>query len=200
MRQILALPAAYKAFSSLVGAEHSRRVYVDQYVRPKPGDRVLDIGCGPGELLEFMPHVEYFGFDLSPAYIESARRRYGDRGRFYCQRVSEASAFVQNAGSYDVALASGVLHHLDDREALELFGIAHRALRPGGRLVTYDGAYVPGQSKMAAYLLSKDRGRHVRPAERYGELARSVFSEVRAAIRHDLLRIPYTHVILECTR
>ncbi len=40
--------------------------------------------------------------------------------------------------------------------------LARAALRPGGRLVTADGCYLDGQSRIARLLLKMDRGRHVR--------------------------------------
>jgi len=70
-------------------------------------------------------------------------------------------------------------------------------LAPHGRLVTFDGCYVKGQSTMARGLLAADRGGYVRDAAAYRELAVPHFSAVRAELRHDLLRIPYTHVIMQ---
>jgi SAM-dependent methyltransferase len=200
MRLLLEKPSVYQLFSIMVGAGHSRSVYVERFVRPRPGDKILDIGCGPADIVDHLPQVDYYGFDINPSYIESATARYGARGQFYCQRVSEAKAYVDQVNSFDIALATGVLHHLDDAEAIELFQIAHRALRPGGRLVTFDGVYVDGQSRIARYLLSRDRGQYVRRPEGYAELARRVFGAVEVSIRDDLLRIPYTHIILECTK
>jgi hypothetical protein len=74
------------------------------------------------------------------------------------------------------------------------------ALRPGGRMITNDGCYVPGQSQTKRFLLSRDRGRYVRTEDQYLELAREYFDEVKPHIREDVLRIPYTHLILECMR
>ncbi|RKZ63742.1 MAG: class I SAM-dependent methyltransferase, partial [Candidatus Parabeggiatoa sp. nov. 3] len=48
--------------------------------------------------------------------------------------------------------------------------------------------------------ISKDRGQNVRTQEGYLELASQVFSNITTDIRHDLLRIPYTHFILECVK
>jgi SAM-dependent methyltransferase len=115
-----------------------------------------------------------------------------------CERVSGGARLVDGRGGFDIVLATGVLHHLDDEEARELFRTAREALRPGGRLVTLDGCYVDGQSRMARYLLSRDRGKFVRAPEAYVRLARSQFEDVQASVRDDLLRIPYTHVALVC--
>jgi SAM-dependent methyltransferase len=200
MRLLLEKPFVYQLFSLMVGAKHSRSVYVNNFVKPEAGDKILDIGCGPADILDHLPKVDYYGFDISPSYIDAAIARHGENGHFYCERVSEAKAFIEQANTFDIALATGVLHHLDDAEATGLFEIAKRALAPGGRLVTFDGAYVDGQSRIARYFLSRDRGQYVRSPEAYAALASRVFGKVDVSIHHNLLRIPYTHVILECAR
>ena len=49
----------------------------------QPGHRVLDIGCGSGDVLQLMPStVAYVGVDASKAYIEAARKRFWHRGEF----------------------------------------------------------------------------------------------------------------------
>jgi SAM-dependent methyltransferase len=194
-RSLLAVPAAYRLFTGMVaGGFH--RAYVDTYVRPRPGDRILDIGCGTGDILNYLPPSDYCGMDISAQYIEAARNQFGGRGTFVCRAVGEGA--VDRPGTYDLAMANGVLHHLDDDTALELFRTARTALRPGGRLVTFDGCFVPGQSRVARWLLGLDRGEYVRPEGEYVRLASTVFPGVEARVRHNLLRIPYTHVIMEC--
>lgn len=200
LNSILELPAAYKLFSALVGADNSQTVLVNEYVRPSTGYKILDIGCGPGNILDYLPRVDYYGFDFNPSYIDSAVKRFGQRGQFFCQRVSEADVFLKQPDSFDIVLAVGILHHLDDAEAMQLFEIAKYALKSGGRLVTYDGCYEEGQSKAARYLLSRDRGEFVRTQPEYTHLAHTRFDKVTASIRHDLLRIPYTHIIMECEK
>ena len=193
---LLALPSVYRLFRTIVRGDGCR-IYVSEYVQPVPGEKLLDIGCGPGDILEDLPAVDYLGFDISPKYVEAAQKRFGHRGRFFCGDVG-LTMIDQEAGSFDLVLATGVLHHLDDSHALSLFKLARRALKPGGRLVTYDGCFVAGQPKLARFVVSRDRGRYVRESAEYAKLASLVFPEVRSFVRQDLLRIPYTHVILQC--
>jgi hypothetical protein len=54
------------------------------------------------------------------------------------------------------------------------------------------------QVEVSVVLLGRDRGAHVRSASSYVQPARSRFASVDVDIRRDLLRVPYTHAILEC--
>jgi SAM-dependent methyltransferase len=195
-RALLGHPSVYRAYPTFIGTARARWEFVRTYLRLGPGDAVLDIGCGPGDLLFHVPAgCRYRGYDMSADYIRAARRRFGRRGDFLCARVG-ADGFEERGG-FDRVMAFGLLHHLDDREAAELFRVGRQALRPGGRMVTVDPAWVPGQAGIARFLIAHDRGRNVRTPEGYCSLARQVFAEARAAVRDDLLRIPYTLVIVE---
>jgi len=197
MKALLEHPFFYGLWRRGIARSDLNTVLVSTYVRPASSQRVLDIGCGPAPILEALPpEVEYVGFDPNPAYIDSARARFGSRGRFF--RSAATREALSDLDSFDIVMAVGVLHHLDDDEAGELFSMAHEALAPGGRLITFDGCYRDGQSRIARMLLDHDRGRHVRTREDYLALAEGSFSSVSIHLREDLLRVPYTHVILEC--
>jgi len=197
VRSLLGLPWVYQMFFNMVGGPRRSRILVREYIQPRPGSRILEIGCGPGTIVPFLPPSEYVGFDMSPGYIELARRRYPEQ-TFICERVSQYTLPQQSY--FDFVLALGIVHHLEDSEALQLFRIAHDALRPGGKLVTLDGVFIKEQSAAAKYLLARDRGRFVRSREAYEQIASQAFARVKVNIRHDMLRIPYTEIVLECTR
>jgi SAM-dependent methyltransferase len=199
LRSVLSHPIVYDLVQDLLGARRSRRRLVEEYLRVKPGETLLDVGCGTCAILECLPtDIGYIGVDLSPEYIDSARRRYGDRGRFFCQDVGELDPSTWE--SANVALAVGLLHHLEDDEVRRLFESISRILAPGGRVVTIDPCYDPSQNAAARFMISRDRGQNVRTGHGYSALASECLPHIRLSIRHDLSRVPYTHAILECSK
>jgi 2-polyprenyl-3-methyl-5-hydroxy-6-metoxy-1,4-benzoquinol methylase len=197
---LLSKPRLYEALQRLLGAgDACWRRYVDEFVAPKPGVKILDIGCGPGTILKYLPgKLEYVGFDINPNYIAQAQATYGKRGNFFCQRVSDT--IIEQKEYYDIVLASSVLHHLNDDEAMILFRIAYKALMPGGYLLTCDPVFIKGQHWLAKIFISMDRGLFVRTPDRYLFLANGLFSRVESRILHDMLWIPYTLFIMKCIK
>jgi SAM-dependent methyltransferase len=190
--------AIYEGFQRLLGSDASRRRFVREFLRPFPGVRILDIGCGTGAILDYLPAgVEYIGYDSNPRYVEDARRRHTGRGQFLCARVEEAP---EQPGGFDLVLATAILHHLDDPEADRLIASAHRHLRPGGSLVTLDPVRHPGQSPLARLLIALDRGRRVRTPKEYRDLAAAHFPSIETALLTDLMPLPYSHFLMRATK
>jgi len=158
----------------------------------------LDIGCGTGDILHSLPNVQYVGFDINEKYIATAKRRFKGQGEFVCAGVHEYIFCGQN--SFDIVLATGVLHHLDDSACTKLFLLAHKSLRPGGRLITLDGVFTPHQNLLERFFVSHDRGRFVRQEEEYIALARTCFTDVQSTTLNGQINLPYSHLILECLK
>ena len=121
------------AYEALFPALHCYAGRVEAFLARTvpPGQRVLDVGCGPGHLTRGLPPaVHVAGVDLTPEMIALARegRPSGD------WRVhSYAHPLPEGLGRFDVALAVGCLDFCEDlpRVLRHLAG----ALEPGGRLL-----------------------------------------------------------------
>jgi SAM-dependent methyltransferase len=197
LRSVLSNPAMYELWSRLVGGDRSRATLVREHVRPTPGARVLDLGCGPGDLVRFLGDVRYIGIDASEAYVERGRRLFGERAEF---RVGDATQLDDDfLRGFDLVLGFGLVHHLDDDAARAFWREAAQALRPSGRAVAVDPTLTPRQPKLARLALSADRGQRVRTPKEYAQLAETAFPSVLTTVRSDLLRIPYTHCVIEAS-
>jgi SAM-dependent methyltransferase len=196
MKSLLNLPWLYKSFQVAIGAAKFRTELLSAHVRCQPGDRILDIGCGTADIRAGLGDVSYVGFDPSPKYIETARKSFPG-STFHVGSLEKPPALDSN---FDIALAVGVLHHINDELASRLFGLASTQLRPSGRLVTADPvlAKSPGNG-IANFLVRSDRGQHVRTQAEYERLALASFTgSVVSVFRSNLLRLPYNHCVLVC--
>lgn len=196
IRSILSQPLVYEAFQNLMGAKQGRMMIVRDYIRPFAGMRILDLGCGTAEILSFLPNdIVYVGYDMSAEYIAEAERKFGTRGTFHCRLLEAAE--VATLEPFDLVMGLGVLHHLDDDTAKQFMALAKSALKPGGRVLTRDPCYAPGQNPIARFLVSRDRGQHVRHEAEYRVLGESAFGNVAGWLTHQAW-IPYTHWTMEC--
>jgi cyclopropane fatty-acyl-phospholipid synthase-like methyltransferase len=160
------------------------------------------MGCGTAFMLDYLPsNIEYVGVDLNPKYIESAKNRYKDKdATFYCVRINDMVDNKQKLGQFDLALAIGILHHVNDDEAKSLFKGAYQYIKNSGYILTVDPVYIKNQSAIARYIMSKDRGQNIRSLEEYLELAKTSFSSVETSILTNVTRLPGTRLIMRASK
>lgn len=123
-----------------IGDAVRRRRLVRAALAAGPGERILDVGCGPGfycaELLEEVgAEGSVLGLDSSAQMLALAARRCEGHGNVAFREADATSLPVEDA-SVDAALCVQVLEYVPDFQA----GLAelYRALRPGGRVVVWD--------------------------------------------------------------
>lgn len=216
LRKILEIPAVYTFYQQLLYPKSSHFRYIKDFVRPFPGAKIMDIGCGPGTVLDYLlpivSDLNYNGYDFNPMYIKKANEKYtsivnksNDKNltsgnnaenatiQFFCERVSKVDS--KESDKYDIVMANAILHHLNDEEAAHLYDTAYHVLKPGGHLVTFDGVFIPNQNPFAKWLIKKDRGQNVRTEEEQLSIAEKYFQKNQMIIDHDFFRIPYTIII-----
>jgi SAM-dependent methyltransferase len=166
-RALLTSGLVYRAVQIVFSEKRSKQLLLDDYVLPAGANcRLLDLGCGPGNLLRFLPgDVRYTGFDISQEYIASASRLYTNRpnSEFICAATEDEvlNKAIDDA-SIDVAIVHGVFHHINDTQAAAMLALARRKLKPGGVLVALEPAWFEGQSRLRRGVMSLDRGKNIK--------------------------------------
>jgi ubiquinone/menaquinone biosynthesis C-methylase UbiE len=184
----------YKALMFSLGADRAIVRYVDEVLRPQPGTKILDVGCGPANILSYLPSVDYTGIDLNEKHIAFARQKYGDRGRFIVGNA--ADNLKQDEIRFDLINVSALLHHLADKDAVSLFNSLKRLLKPSGRIVTIDNVWLPKQRFVVKLVNKLDSGINIRTPDGYLKLLNGLGFDVQTHIFNDLLRIPYDHFVM----
>jgi ubiquinone/menaquinone biosynthesis C-methylase UbiE len=126
-----------------LGRERAFRDKMLDLARLKPGETVLDVGCGTGSLAirakqRVGPTGAVFGIDASPEMLARAGRKARKAGLEIVFNQVPAQALSYPDDQFDVVLSTLMLHHLP-RKAREQCGheIA-RVLKPGGRMLAVD--------------------------------------------------------------
>jgi ubiquinone/menaquinone biosynthesis C-methylase UbiE len=112
-----------------------------EHVAPRPGDVIVDVGCGTGSLASLVSRVEpkarIIGVDPDPAVLAVARRKAGTAVDWQVG-MGDAVDRLLGAGSASVAVSSLVLHQCPVTMKQAILASMFAVLRPGGRLVIAD--------------------------------------------------------------
>lgn len=203
IKRILTRAWAYNLFQNAVGATNGRRWVSEHFWKARPGQKIVDIGCGPGNVIQHLPQgVKYVGFDVSDQYIQHARKAFaGDPDKTFL--VGSAEDFVAHLPDAmrdaDLVIMSGLLHHLDDGEALTALKLARESLAPEGRLVALEGTFLIRQTRLSHWFVNLDRGRNVRAEPAWKALVGQVFDHFETFVLTGLDRTPYVYIVIEAS-
>ncbi|WP_435923923.1 class I SAM-dependent methyltransferase [Paenibacillus sp. DYY-L-2] len=126
-----------------------------EILNARPGERILDLGCGTGDLTKVIADsgADAVGMDLSVPMIEQARSKYP--GLDF--RVGNAESF-QPEEPFDAVFSNAALHWM--RNARGVADSVWNALKPGGRFVAELGGKgnVAAIIRSLAFVLERDYG------------------------------------------
>lgn len=124
-----------------------------ELLAPRPGERILDLGCGDGVLTERLvaTGARVVGIDSSPEQIAAARARGLDA------RVMSGEA-MSFEGGFDAVFSNAALHWMKRADAV-IDGV-WRALEPGGRFVAEMGGGDNVAAILGALVAALDRRGH----------------------------------------
>jgi len=109
----------------------------------KPGEKVLDVGCGTGGVtipakLRVGKTGEVAGIDPAPEMIAVARRKANHQGLEIDFRVGVIESLPFPNGTFDAVTSSLMMHHLPEHVQVKGLAEIRRVLKPGGRILIAD--------------------------------------------------------------
>ena len=192
-------PVIYNFWQQITGAESWKHRVINEYVKPFRNARILDVGCGTASILQnFDPDlkVDYVGCDINSEYINHAKKKYSNKGNFFC---CSADNLPTKENNFDFVLAIAVFHHLSDDTLENLIRLIKNKLKIGGIFILSEPVWTKNQSRLEKYLMKKDRGQNIKSEEEYIKLVKKEFTNIKSIIVLDSHLIPWSvNVIISC--
>ena len=182
----------YSFVQMIMSSTAFQKKIVKKYIT-KERVNVLDIGCGPAEILDSLPNVYYYGYDVNHTYINYAKKKYGSRGKFYCKKFTKSE--IKKLPKFDHVLLLNILHHLGDEEIKNLMQLLKKVLKKGGNIISQDPILIKKQNLLAKFIINKDRGNNVRSKSGYIKIITKYFKKINSKIYHQKF-IPYTYFVM----
>ena len=190
----------YKIFQYGISKPGTAEIIRKQVLKPSGVNSVLDFGCGIGYHSEEYANSEYLGIEPLQGCVDKAKDMFSRPRATFIVGDHQTLKSIPDS-SFEVIIALGVLHHIDNRTFAEFLREALRILKPGGRLTTFDPVFHPNQTLLSRWVVARDRGEWVRTTEEYLLPVMDSFQgNVSYKIYERLLRIPYDHIHMEARK
>tara|TARA_B100000780_G_C20985065_1_gene393781 strand:+ start:222 stop:812 length:591 start_codon:yes stop_codon:yes gene_type:complete len=190
IKKVLNFPILYKLSQKIFLADNFRKKILKKLITNEDLN-ILDIGCGPGNMVKYLSFNKYFGFDSDQKYIDYASKKY-KKCNFFCEIFSETS--VQKIDKIDTVILFGLLHHISNKETLELFKNIKLSLKKNFKIIILDPVFENGQNPIAKFLIQNDRGKFVRTSDEYSKLFKKSNLNASYNIYHQKI-VPYTWIV-----
>jgi len=189
-KDILKFPILYEISQKIFLADNFRKKILKKIVKDK-NLNILDIGCGPGNMIKYLNFNKYYGFDTDERYIEYAKKKFKNCN-FFCEIFSESS--IKKIDKIDTVILFGILHHINNNEVYELLKNIKLALKNKYKIIILDPVFEDGQNLIAKFLIKNDRGKFIRTSKEYIELFKKLNFNPSFKIYHQKI-VPYTWIV-----
>jgi ubiquinone/menaquinone biosynthesis C-methylase UbiE len=131
-----------------LGREHVLRKTTVDLAGIKPGDYVLEVGCGTGTLTLAAKRQagltgRVFGIDIIPGMIEASKRKAAEAQEEITFQEGSIDKIPFTESTFDVVMCSFMIFHMSEETRQKGIAEIHRVLKPGGRLMILDLAMPP---------------------------------------------------------
>ncbi|MDZ7832248.1 MAG: class I SAM-dependent methyltransferase [Desulfobacterales bacterium] len=146
---------------------------IQQAINPMKGHRLLDAACGTGILKPCCSPAWYVGIDIDTKRVIEARNQY----KTVDFTSSDAAKLAFKENSFDMILASGLFHHVNDQTAYNILAEFNRVLSADGKIIVIEAIWPQHWYNIFGALGRKlDQGNFVRYSWEYESLFKQCFN------------------------
>ena len=190
-------PLIYKIIQGVMSGTSFRNSIIKKNIT-KSNLKILDIGCGPAQIIEHLPQCDYYGYDIDQRSIQYAKKKYYQKNfHFYCKKFNKTE--LKRLPKFDFIIFFGILHHLSNKEVYEILKLCKKIMKKNSKLLTEDPIFLENQNPIAKFLIKKDRGLNVRIKREYLALLKNHFKKIKNKVTHQYF-IPYTWITTICSK
>lgn len=120
-------PLVYRIIQYIMSGTSFRNSIIKKNIK-KSNLKILDIGCGPAQILEQIPRCDYYGYDIDQRSIQYAKKKYRQKNyHFYCKKFNKTE--IKKLPKFDFVIFFGILHHLSNKEADKMLTLCKRIMK-----------------------------------------------------------------------
>lgn len=184
----------YIFLQKLMSATNVRKIFVRKHI--KTGHNIIDVGSGPSLILNDLPEINYYGYDINISYIEYAKKKYSSKNfHFFCKELSKKE--ISKLPKFDCALLLGLVHHLNDKEFVKIICLLKKTLKENGKILILENLITKNQNFISRFLIKNDKGDNIRTLSQYKYILNKYFSKTKYEVINQAF-IPYTWLKIIC--
>ena len=184
----------YIFLQKLMSATSVRKNFVKVHI--KKDFNVIDVGSGLSTIIEGLPSINYYGYDINSSYIKYAKKKYHNKKfHFFCKKLNKRQ--ISKCPKFDCVLLLGLLHHLNDKEFISTIRLIKNSLKINGKILILDNVIIENQNFISKFLINNDKGDNVRSLDQFKLILKKNFNKIKFEVINQKFT-PYTWLKIIC--